>query len=338
MNNSDYNYFSVPNFSEFAYGGSGLDNMFKMADNKRKESAMGVIQMLMASSPAFATIIEGLGKNEIVQLVISDKAKAMLASGKWEWAKAKDVDGFFRAIIKDVKTGEIKENPLVSKEMIMNGVNMGQMAIAMQGMAIQQQLMEISEKLDEILGKLNDVIAGQVNDRVGLFNSAEYMYREAQMIKDPDIKKQLTYNALSNLSVAIEQIKLNANYNISKIADNYDDKNVKFKKSIKDEDVFEIKKEFCLIHRATALKVAMYCNEGEYNAAVYSLLEYKDFLEKSLAGKRRNAMYYADRSQKTIEGFWKDRSMDFPKKIDKICNDIKNYDLYYIEYSKKGVA
>ena len=336
--NHEFEDFIFPEIDEFTYGsGRFVTNVFKEAEKKRKEESKMFIVKIMSVAPAVAILFEGLKQNEVVQIVLSDEAKANMKNKKWNWMDAKDNDGYFRALVKD-ENGKIREHALLKKENVPQGIDMTQMAMAMQGMAIQQQLSEISEKLDVMFDAINDVLAGQNNDRVGLYYSAENMFREAQKINDLSLREQMIIAALSNLSVSIEQIKQTTFYEIGKVNDNYDLKNHKFKKVIKQEEITEIKRNFQVLHKAIALKVAIYSYTGEYNAAVYTLLEYKNFLKIALSEGKGEALYYSDSHEKSLQGFWNIQQNKYPKQIDLICNNIRNYDNYYLECRKGEIA
>ena len=330
--------FCFPEIDEFTYGsGRFVTNVFRDAEEKRKNEAKNFVVKFLSASPIGVILFEGLKQNEVVQIVLSEEAKMNIKNKVWNWADAKDHDGFFRALVKDDK-GKIREQALLKKENVPQGIDMTQMAMAMQGMAIQQQLSDISEKLDMVFDAINDVRAGQNNDRLGLYYSAENLFREAQKINDSNRREQITIAALSNLSTSIEQIKQTTFYEIGKVSENYDLKNHKFKRVIKQEEITEIKRNFQVLHKAITLKVAIYCYTGEYNAAVYTLLEYKNFLRLSLSDKNSEALYYSDSQEKSLQGFWNIKQNKYPKQIDLICENIKNIDNYYIEYQRGEIA
>ncbi len=330
--------FCFPEIDEFTYGsGKYVSNLFQEAEERRKTESKSFVYKLLSATPAGAVILEGLKQNEVVNVVLSDEAQRNIKNKVWNWADAKDHDGFFRAIVKDDK-GKIKEQALLKKESVPQGLNMTQMAMAMQGMAIQQQISEISEKLDILFDVVNDVKAGQNNDRLGLYYSAENMFREAQKISDQYRREQVIISSISNLSTSIEQIKQTTLYEIGKVNNVYDLKNHKFKKIVKQEDISEIKRNFQVLHKAIALKVAIYSYLGEYNAAVYTLLEYKSFLNLSLTKGSGEALYYADSQEKSLQGFWDIQKNKYPQQIDLICDNIRNYNNYFIEYRKGEIA
>ena len=330
--------FSFPDIDEFTYGSSRyVNNLFRDAEKKRKDEAKTLIEKLVGAAPVGFIIFEGLKKNEIIQLVLSDEAKKNLKNHKWNWMDAKDKDGFFRAVIKD-ENGKIREQAKLKKENLPQGIDMTQMAMAMQGMAIQQQLSDISEKLDVLFDSVSDVLAGQHNDRLGLYYSAENMFRESLKICDSSRKEQIMIAAISNLSTSIEQIKQTTIYEIGKINSNYDSKTHKFKKTVKQEDITEVKRNFQVLHKAIALKVAIYCYSAEYNAAVYTLLEYKNFLNVAFSSGKWEALYYSDSQEKSLQGFWNIQQNKYPAQIDLICQNIRNYDNYFIECKRGEIA
>lgn len=326
---------NLPDIGEFNYGRNQkyVSSVLQEAEERRKANTSEIFRNLMAVSPIVANIIDGLKSGETFKVVISDIAQAKIDAGEWHWANAKDYDGFFRGYVFD-ENGKIAEQCLIKKEEVMKGIDIPQMAMAMQGMAIQQQLQEISVKLDFLFDAVTDLKAGLQNDRLGYYYSAEYMYREALKVKDQSLRKTMITQALSNLSISLEQTKQTTLYEIGKVRSNYNPQTQLFKKSIKQEDINEIKKNFQFINKAVALKVAIYCNMCEYNSAVYSLLEYRDFLLRSLANKNDEALYYADIKEKSLAGFWNIQKNQYPNKIIKLCENIKNYNNYFIEFKE----
>lgn len=335
----DFSQFSFPDVTEFTYGTSkkALQKAFDSAEYNRKTRTNHIFECLMVASPAFAALLEGLKTNEVVRIIISDEARANLMSGKWSWINAKDQAGFFRAIIKD-ENGKMVEQALLGNENIAQGVNIGQMAVAMQGMAIQKELMDISEKLDLLLVKADEILAGQHNDRLGLYYAAEFLYQEALKVNNVTLREQMIAESLSLLSSAIEQIKQTTIYELSKVASMYNPDRQSFRRSVDENTVSSIKSSFQVIHKAVGLKTAIYCCNGEYTAATCSLLEYREFLMKSLEGHNGEAIYYADRKEKSLAGFWNIRKNEIPLKIENICRNLKNYDNYYIEYKNGGAV
>lgn len=331
--NIEFEQFSFPQIDEFTVGaGSYLSDVINEAESKKNNNIKKIFKNLIASSPILASLYEGLKTNERVIIEISEEAQRKIDSGEWTWANAKDKDGFFRAFIRDDKG--IVEQALLKKEDVCNGINVGQMAMAMQAMAVQKQLTDISEKLDVIFDVVNDIKAGQQNDRLGLYYSAEFMYREALKVNDVTLRKQMIVEALSNLENSIEQIKQATIHDIHKIRIMYSPEKQSFKGKINQEDILEIKKNFQVIHKAVALKTAIYCNCGEINAAVVSLMEYRSFLMNSLNQKRGEALYYADESELSIKGFWDIRENKYPEQIATICQNVQDYSLYRIECAK----
>lgn len=318
-----------PDVTEFVYENDKknyLKESFEVAEKKREESTNNIMGKLIHA--IFATdIISKSLENSTVKVVLSDEAKTNLRNGTWKWMNAKDKDYFFRAIVVD-KKGQTQEHALLKKDCL-KGIDVGQIAVAMQGMAIQKQLTQISEQMIELTFGIDDLKAGQINDRVGLYYSAEFLYREAIRTNNSEMRNQMIVESLSVLNTAIEQIKQTTLQNLKKIDDKYKATHYRgVSPEMLDSQVNEIKNGFQVIHKAEALKTAIYCNCGEYKTAVYSLLGYKDFLVKSLEGSYKNAISYADRNYK--DNFWEQRVKEFPDNIDKICKDL-NYDNYYIE-------
>lgn len=319
------------------YGQEGriVAGIFKNSDDKIKDIAKSKFAEMMVAFPILAEIVTGLKENETVKIVLSDKAKKMIKEGKWSFAKVKDHGDLFRAIIKD-KNGNIVEHAKLVMEDGVKSIDPVQLAFAMQAMAIQTQLKDISESLEILSDKLSSVIAGQQNDRIALFYSAEALYREAIISNNPIMKQQMIVEALSTLTNSIESLTQTTLYNVHKIVDNYDLKKNVFKKDKINEELFpDVKMSYMVIHNAYALKTAIYCNEQEYGSAMQTLKSYKSFLEQSLSNGNGDILYYADKKENSLEGFWQKRQNVLPEKIDDICNTyILGVDKFALTYMK----
>lgn len=332
--------FQMPQIDEYTYG---VDRnysfyLFKNQEREHNNLMRDLINMFAISSPIVDSFMKKLKNGEILEVVFSEEAIRKMKSGEWKIVDAKDKDGFFRALVKD-RDGKIVEHGLLKKNEIPKGINIGQLACAMQGMAIQQQLKELSEQLENITCLMKDVVVGQQNDRIALFYSASNKYREALAIGDINLKGQLKIEAISSLNDSIEKIKQDTIYRIGVICNEYDEKRGIYKKlKIVEEHIPTVKKNLQIIHNSMALKTAIYCNEGEYGAAVQSLLAYKNFIISSLSKDKIKILYYADSNDEKLEGFWMDKSSVLPNKIDVICNQIQNMNSYSLEYKKEMVG
>lgn len=249
------------------YSDKGLaSQIFAMADKQIYEEQKDIAKGLLGATPAMAELLKGLKKTETLQLVFSDEVKQKLSDGTYKLMKKKDLNGIFKAVVVDQK-GKTRAIADIKFDQINGTIDPTQVTLAMQGMAIQQQLREISEQLETMTEVMEDVLIGQHNDRIAMYLSGESIYREALLVSDSEVKKNLTTSSILQLTNASTSLQASLVYEIDKLCDKYDKENGKFK-GIKSEKIMEkmsiINSAFQTIHKANTLKAAIYYKEGEY--------------------------------------------------------------------------
>ncbi len=315
------------------------ESIFFLANKQIEKNRKDVVNNIISACPALAEIVNGLHETEQLRLVFSDEVKMGLENGIYKMMKAKDAAGGFKAIVVD-QAGKIKNIPDVAVDKALVGVNSAQMAMAMQGMAIQQQLQDISEQLGEISMALNDVLAGQHNDRLAKYFAGASLYKEALSVSDDELRKDLTNSALMMLSDAYSELSVSLKYQIDKICSKYDEKSGSLKKIKTDElcnEMVKINSSFQAIHKAIALKTAIYYKNGEYSACTTVLNEYGKFLTKTLPKEKADILYLADPNDKGFAGVWNDRKEELPLKINQVKEKLVNLSEYRIEINEEDV-
>lgn len=319
--------------------GSLADQIFNLVDEKISKEKKEIISSIIQNSPKVAELVEGMTKTQHLKLVFSDDIKAKLANNTYKLMKKKDMDGVFKAVVVDSR-GRIKAIAGIKLEEIRKGVEFERVTASMQDMTVQQQLKEVSEQLDEISASLEDILAGQHNDRLALFYSGEAIYKEALVTTDPDRKKQLSSAAILSLTNAIASLQTNLAFEINDICEKYDETKRKFI-GIKSENIrnkmFLINSSFQTIHKAVTLKTAIYYQEGEYNALITVLSDYKSFLERSLTDRNTHILYLADPNEKDIDGIWNIRQNELPFKIEKTKKALKKKSDYALDIKKGDI-
>ncbi|MGN0423682.1 MAG: hypothetical protein ACI4FY_00050 [Acetatifactor sp.] len=209
---------------------------------------------------------------------------------------------------------QIKENGrygnklAIKEQAYLDGPSELEIQNALQLKAIQQSLEMISEQIQEIDMNVKEVIAGQQNDRLGLFYSGVTLFLEAQNVTDESLQKQLIAQSLKALSDAIFQLTLSLQTDILYLAHKEYDRNKKQKYTLINEKIEGINRGFMAIHQATIMKTAIYCLQGEVKAMASVLQEYKRFIEGTIVSNAEMLSQCDASEQRKIEGTWKKRA------------------------------
>jgi hypothetical protein len=324
---------------EYKEGGLA-EQIFALADARMQRNRKVIVSTIIGSSQAASELVEGMKKTQRLKVVFTDEIKEKLKDGTYSLMKKKDEDGVFKAIVVDAK-GKIKAQADLKWEDVCKGVDPSKITSAMQGMAIQQQLKDIAGQLEDMSVSMEEILVGQHNDRLALFYSGEAVYREALATSDPERKKQLASAAILELTNAVASLQTTLALEINGICDKYDQDKEKFigiKSDKLREKMFIINSSFQTIHKAMALKAAIYYNEGEYAALTVVLSDYKAFLERSLSDKNAHILYLADPNEKNLDGTWNIRQNELPQKIENTKELLMKASEYELEADKEDIA
>ncbi len=175
----------------------------------------------------------------------------------------------------------------IKEELEEQGLSIEKAEFALQMNAIGEKLEEIISAINKLENRISDVLEGQHNDRLGLFYSGTSLFIEAQTINDEILKKQITAQALKSLSDAnaqlIQELRASVRYLVT---EKY--LKSKNKKADIDEHLEIINQCYYIIYRASFLKVTIYLEEGEIQAMLAAMNEYRRFVENLIvpyAGK-----------------------------------------------------
>ncbi len=314
------------------------ESIFYLANQQIEKERKGYINRILSACPALAEIANGLKETEHLRIIFSDEVQAGLDSGIYKMMQAKDAAGVFKAVVVN-QNGKIKAIPDVVIDKAMVGINPGQMATAMQGMAIQQQLQDITEQLEEMSLALNDVLAGQHNDRLAKYYAGASLYRESLCVSDEDLRRQLMNASVLMLSDAFSELSVSLKYDIDSLCSKYQEKSNSFKMKPDQliREMVKINSSFEVIHKAVALKTAIYYKEQEYMACTTVLNEYGRLLQKTLNDEKTMMLYQADPRDKSYLGIWNARKEELPIKIAQVKEQLMNKANYCIEIKEAQV-
>ena len=314
------------------------NRVFEMVNDDLLKTEERIIENIASVSPAVAEALNGLEKNQTLKLVFSDEIKQKINSGQYHLMKKKDVDGVFKAVVVD-SNGKTRAIADLKWEDVAKGVDPGQMANAMQGMAIQQQLQEISMQLEEMSQDMSDILRGQHNDRLALYYSGETIFKEALECNDEIIKKQLIASSIKALTDAASTLKIELISEVASLCKKYDGSKGKFV-GIKSDKLIEkmemINSSFCAIHNSTALKAAIYYQQGEYLALTSVLTDYKTFLEDTLTEERAKLLYLADPKDAVLNGTWNIRQNELPQRIKTVHARLSDPEMFELGIRKEA--
>ena len=92
--------------------------------------------------------------------------------------------------------GHYGEKVPIKREEFSQGIDPVQMANAMQLRSLQTQVQELQDSITLIDFNVRDMLQGQQNDRFALYQSGLGLFLEARGVSDPDLKRQLTSQAI----------------------------------------------------------------------------------------------------------------------------------------------
>lgn len=192
----------------------------------------------------------------------------------------------------------------IKREEFYKGIDMLQMANALQMKFMQEEIESIAEQIENIDHNVKNVLKGLQNDRIGLYYSGLALFLEAQNINDEKLRAALIAQALRSLSDSVFQLTLNLQSDISYLI-NGEYKSAKGKQvKLIEERMQSIHQSFAFIHQANILKAGIYCQQGEISAMFAVLGEYSHFIKANIA-KNANLLAQCDLED---YGTWQSRA------------------------------
>ena len=235
------------------------------------------------------------------------------------------------------ENGEFGSKLGVKWEDYRKGIDPVKFSEALQMQSLQAQIEAMSEQISHINQNVGKVLQGQQNDRISLYYSGLALYLESCSVSDNTLKNQIRTQALSVLSQACFQLKLNLETEIRSIADR---EHLQLKgrqaKSL-EETIHSIEQGFQFIHQASILRAAIYCHQGELSAMSTVLKEYSSFIASDIV-PNAELLAQADKTDSGLEnGKWKSRKnlqLDVPEMSKKLHSSKET--VYYLGLSERG--
>ena len=264
------------------------------------------------------------------ELVLTPEMKAALKDQTKKFDKSKTGELFAQIRGAD---GRLSEKIPIKKISDLAEIDPTDLSNALRMKAIEEKLDSIVETLEEISIGIEDVLAGQDNDRIGLYCSGMNLYREAMQISDPMMRTLLTAQSIKTISDAnaqeVQCVIRDVDYLVK-------GKHLKLKKP-KDEvtkRIGNINKCLQVVHKSAVFKAGIYYRQNELAAMVESLDEYGRFLDRVIV-PNVGKLSEMDASEKFIGGSKWSRKADFLEIIEDIRYTLPN-DIPRIEESRNG--
>ena len=280
---------------------NGLKLKLAQADNVVKS----VYKAVVKESPMLAQVYEATKKGYRYVVDATESTLGAIESGKIKLTT--ENSGKMYAQIREAN-GHYGSKLPIKKEVFAKGIDLVNMANALQMKALQEQVQQIADQIAVIEHRVREVLQGQQNDRIGSYYSGLVLYLEARNVNDPVLKKALVGQSLRALSEATFQLGLTMQSDIKFLYDGgYKIEKGKTSGSI-DSRMNSINQSFAFIHQATILRAGIYCNEGELTAMSTVLNEYSHFIEGTVA-KNADLLAQCDITDNgTEKGVWKSRA------------------------------
>lgn len=295
-----------------------LSNGIKARLEQAEIAVKEVYRAVAKEAPILAQVQQSMKKGYRYVVDATERTLKDIESGKIKLTTEKS--GKMFAQIREAN-GHYGSKLPIKKEDFCRGVDLAQMANALQMKALQVQIQNIAEQISIIDHSVRDILQGQQNDRIGLYYSGMALFLEASNITDGEMKKALMAQSLRALSEATFQLTLTMQTDIQYLA-NKEYGTAKGKRTeLIDCRMHSINQSFAFIHQATMLRAGIYCNQGELAAMSTVLEEYSRFIDGTVA-KHAAMLAQCDTTDSgTDEGVWKSRTRlklnvsDFTKQI-----------------------
>lgn len=157
----------------------------------------------------FSEIINSISAETQYMVVIPEEFRKGLKNGdNWLMRNAKNSDLHWPNIMQKTANGKSEiAKPLGIKEVTsIVGDPVTQLSQKFQDMYLQGQIQQVTELLEETLEEVKKIQQGQELDRIGLLNSGKEMLYLAMNQKNDETREAVMLNAISNISIAKNQI------------------------------------------------------------------------------------------------------------------------------------
>ena len=177
--------------------------------------------------------------------------------------------------------GSYGEKLPIKKQLAEEGITPEALLLALQMEALKEQLNMMMDTLAEIETSVHDVLAGQRNDRRGLYFSGLTQFLEAKTVKDEYLRKLMLAQAIKTLNDANAQEIQDVRNSIQFLSTE------QYKKSKKITDKIEehldiIRQGHAVIFKAACTKASIYQESKELMAMSTAFSEYGYYIEKMI--------------------------------------------------------
>lgn len=279
---------------------NGMNDSFHQA-----EEAANDIYHALVKNGALAAEASKIQSTTRYVVDMSQELLDKIESGKIKLSYGKDGKTYAQ-LLQD--NGHFGSKLPIKKEDLVSGIDPTNIAMAMQMKAMQEQLEAIAEQINFIDENVKDVLQGQQNDRIAQYYSGVALYIEARSVTDESMKKMLIAQSMRALADATFQIKLQMESDIQYLlSGKYKDAKGKRVQLI-DERMNSINKSLAVIHQASILKSAIYCEQKEYEAMAIALDEYSQLIKTDIANNAYLLAQCDPNDDGTSKGIWNTRA------------------------------
>lgn len=293
----------VPESAEFPFSllRESLEDKFYQADRALKS----IFNSVAKEAPAFVAMFQTPENGVRYVVDASESMIDALERGQIKLTTNKVGETF--AQLRDEK-GRFGSKIPIKREKFSEGSDSAQLANVLQMRAVQSQLHAMADQIQDIDRNVQDVLVGQQNDRIGVYQSGLSLYLEARQVSDPDLKASLVGQSLRSLSESSFQLILALQSDVQYLADRDYEKSKAKREKLIDGKMNAINQSFAVIHQASILRAAIYCEQNELAAMSTVLTGYSRFIEKNIVANANLLAQCDDTDDGTQAGIWNRRA------------------------------
>lgn len=279
-----------------------LSNGIRAEFEKAQAAAQNIFRAVVRETPAAVQIHDALKTGCRYVVDASESTLQAIENGA---LKLTQENGRTYAQLK--VNGKYSTKLPIKKEVFRKGIDVTQMANALQMQAVQDQLQDVANQLLQIGGGVKEVLQGQQNDRISLYYSGLSLFLESRSISDAGLRNALQAQALRSLAESTFQLKLTMESDIKYLESKEYDVRGKRKELIT-EHMDNINRSFAFIHQATMLRAGIYSDIGEMASMARVLDEYSYFIDTVVSKNALLLSQYDLNDDGTQNGLWASRS------------------------------
>lgn len=269
------------------------------------------IKNMLYAAPSFVNELKSIVPEETLQAVLTDEQKSKLASGSLELMTKKDgslmatlINPETKRIVAHLEMESVKVPPDISQ--------------AITNYTSQMQMAQIAEQIQLVQLAIEEVRQGQENDRLALAYSCQQKLLQAMSIKNPDLKKMLLMQVISDAEDSRNKLMLSQNVNIEFIKEQPESLLAKLIKGDSAKKINsrmnEIRDSLCAVNIVSMSAAIAFQEMGEPEAARQSLLYYADYINKAYLSTP-GLINRLDMIDSSPENYWSKTLPDIQKNI-----------------------